>query len=556
MRRLACYALPLLVFAIGLGAGAWFSISRRAADFSTGVGLRLAENADAAPATVAQSGRAFSSDEEMLTAIMSAVAEEEPLLRAHRLHDLLGGLGAAELATLFDRTVRVEDRERRGTVLNALLARWAALDPAGSAAAVRPYRDRFRATARSDRNGADMAVNTAWTQAQPEAALAEAIAAPYAPWATATAWEAIEVLADGDPARQLATLAKLPANVLRPSMCYRAISTLAETDTAAAESFLSLLPEPRQRASLQTEILGKLAARDVTAALARLAALAPDLTPGIAGTRLVSEVLRAAAKKDPAAALAAVDGMPEELRTQALGAVLVGWAGEHPAEALEWATANGVDVAEAQAAAFFGSSGENGSYSLLGTAFDSDRVKTLAWVRGQPASPTRDGMLRHGLSSGTTEQKLELYSEITPQGRVEATYSMIRALQEDDPKRAEAWVKAQPFGAARQGGISSLAAHQAGYAPDRLDTLAEAWPAGADRDAALRGIAWSLYSQPQRALDYARRVGDSAMREQLVERVAQTWSYRDESAARAWLTSAPEFSAEQKRVLLRQFDER
>ena len=555
MRRLARFALPLLVFAAGRGAGAWFSISRRAADFSAGVVQRLAENADAAPAPIAKNARAFSSDEEMLTAMMSAVAEDEPLLRAHRLHDLLGRLGPAELAPLFDRVVRVEDLERRGAVLSAVLARWAALDPAGAAVAVRPYLDRFRATARRDWRGADTAVNAAWAQAQPEAALAEAMAAPDAPWAEATASAAIGSLAEGDPARQLGVLAHLPGSRMRDAMCENAIRSLAEKDTAAAEAGLELLTEPRQRARVQSEILGKLAERDATAALARLAALAPDLTPGTEGTRLVSAVLRAAAKKDPAAALAAVDGVPEELRTQALGAALVGWAGEHPVDALTWAAANGVDVAEAKATVFFGD-GFGGSNSLLETAFENDHAKTLAWLRAQPVSAARDEMLRDGLSRGTTEERLEIYVDLTPAGRAGATEYVVRSLYQDNPQRAEAWAKAQPVGVARQAAITSIAAFQGSNAPERLDALADAWPAGADRDAALRGIVWSSYNEPQRGFSFARRVGDPAMREELLEHTARSWLYRDEPAARAWLAGATEFSAEQKRVLLRQFDER
>ncbi len=556
MRRLAHCALPLLVFATGLGAGAWFSTGRRAADFATGVEQRLAENADAKPAPVAKDARAFSSDEEMLTAIMSAVAEEEPLLRAHRLHDLLGRLGPVELAALFDRSVRVEDRDRRDGLLGALLGRWATLDPAGAAAAVRPYLDRFRATARSDWRGVDRAVNYAWTQAQPEAALAEALAAPDAPWARDTAQAAIQSLADGDPARQLETLAHLPASRLRNGMCETAIKSLAVKDTAAAEARLDLLPEPRQRASVQAEILGQLAERDATAALARLAALAPDLTAGTPGSRLVSTVLRAAAKKDPAAALAALDGVPEELHAQALGAALAGWADEHPVDALSWAAANGVDPREAKAFQYFGDDGNVAWNSLVSTAFQRDHAKTLAWLRGRPASAERDAMLREGVGNGTAEQQMEVFAELTPQGRAGATEYVIQSLYQNDPQRAEAWVKAQPAGAARQGAISNLATNQARNAPERLDALAATWPAGADRDAALRGIAWSIYDDPQRALDVARRVGDTAMREESLERIAQSWAYRDEAAARAWVTTAPEFSAEQKRVLLRQFDER
>ncbi len=557
MRRLAHLALPLVALCVGLAAGAWFSIGRRAAVFAAGVEQRLAETSTAAPAPALAAKRAFPSDEEMLTAIMSAVADEEPLRRAHRLHDLLGRLNSTELAALFAHTVRVEDRDRREVVLGALLTRWAATDPAAAAAAVRPYRDRFRGLAGADRRSLDTVVARAWAQALPDSALTEALASPDAAWAQWTAWAALEALAEGDPARQLAALSRLPASRLRGGMCERTIKSLADKDSAATEAALDLLSDPRRRASAQAEILGKLAERDPAAGLARLAALAPELKPGSAGTQLVTKILRAAARQDASSALAAVDGLPEELQRPALGAALVGWAGEHPAEALGWAAARGVDVADAKAIEFYGDNGGAGWNSLLGTAFESDRAQTLTWLRAQPASSERDAMLREGIWNGTDEERLGIYAELTPAGRADAAAAVVQSSFLNGAGNIEPWVKAQPPGAARKAAIWSLAWYQALNAPENIETLTDAWPAGADRDAAIRGIATALsQNDPHRALDFARRVGDAATRETTLENIARNWRYRDEPAARAWIISAPELSAEQRRVLLRQFDER
>jgi hypothetical protein len=51
-------------------------------------------------------------------------------------------------------------------------------------------------------------------------------------------------------------------------------------------------------------------------------------------------------------------------------------------------------------------------------------------------------------------------------------------------------------------------------------------------------------------------VSDPAIREASFERIAQTWMFTNHAGARAWITSTPDLSAEQKRVLLRQADER
>ena len=559
MHRLARFLLPLLVFAAGLAAGAWFSIDRRAADFSAGIGRRLAESAAATPAPARSDAHAFSSDEEMLTAIMSALVEEEPLLRAHRLHELLGGLGSAELGQLFRHAVQMESRERRGELLGALLARWAEADPAAAAAAVQPHRDRCRAAGQYGWRNLDGEICRAWAQAMPEAVLAEAAHAPDSAWASENAWAAIQTLGEGDPARQLAVLAGQPASRLQTTLAAWVIRVLSEKDPAAAEAALALLTDPRQRANMQVEILAKLTAHDPAAGLARLAALAPGLAPGAASTRLVGAILGAVAARDAAAALRAIDGLPEELRPQARSSVLVGWAGEHPLAALEWTKASGLEPSDVNALAYFGVN-DFGWNSLVGTALERDRAGTLAWMRAQPGSPQRDAMLGAALQRGSSAplaQRLEVFAALSPEGQARSTEWVILGLRAEGDDRAAAWIKGLPSCAARAAAVWQLAYYESYTAPDQLDTLAEAWPAGPDRDAALRGVAQKVSQiDSNRALDYVRRIGDPTAREAAFYRTANIWLGRDATAARAWLAATPEISAESKRVLLRQHDER
>jgi hypothetical protein len=487
---------------------------------------------------------------------MSAVAESEPLLRVHRLHDLMGCLDSAQLALLFQSTVQMEDRERRNALLNSLLTRWAALDLEAAAAMIGPYWDRYRAVKGFNWQALDFDINNAWARAQPESALAEAIKTPDAQWAKRTAWIAIQGLAEGDPSRQLEALARLPLSSLRAGMCAESIKALAAQDPAAAEARLDLLPDLRQRARLQAEILGKLTERDPAAGLARLAALAPDLQPGMAGNQLLTTVLRAAAKQDPTAALATINGFPQELQTQALGAVLVGWAGEHPVDALEWAAAQGIDIVGTRIITPSGDGNYNW-HSLIDTAFERDHTKTLAWLRTQPASPERGAMLNEGLWKGTPEQKIAAYSDITPERQAAAVASLVQSFRISDPAPLEPWIKEMPPGPARTAAIQNFATLQAARTPEQINTFAEAWSAGADRNAALRGIAISLaYDEPVRALQFARRLEDSNAREATFADIASSWLRADATSARAWLASTPEIPAESKRVLIRQFEER
>ena len=63
-------------------------------------------------------------------------------------------------------------------------------------------------------------------------------------------------------------------------------------------------------------------------------------------------------------------------------------------------------------------------------------------------------------------------------------------------------------------------------------------------------------NEPARSLDYARRVSDPATREAALTNVARTWLSRDAASARTWLAGTTDLSAESRRVILRQFDER
>src|SRR5262245_39977656 len=127
MQRANSLLLPLLLFATGFAVGAWFSPDRRTATATAARAGQAGEAASTAPVALPGGARAFPTDDEMLTAIMTAVVEKEPLLRAHRLHDLLGHLGSAELGALFARSVQVSEPRQRDELLATVLTRWFAV---------------------------------------------------------------------------------------------------------------------------------------------------------------------------------------------------------------------------------------------------------------------------------------------------------------------------------------------------------------------------------------------------------------------------------------------
>jgi hypothetical protein len=558
MRRLIRFVLSAAVFGLGLVVGGSISINKRAADFSAGVERRLAEGGSVSQPRSPSSKVHFATQDELVTALMSTVAERDPLLRAYQLRELIGNLNSEELAVVFERAVRVEDRIRRSSLLVPLLSRWAEIDLAAATAAVKPYRDRARNDWRVDWRGVESAIVDAWAEALPESALAEVAANPNAWWAWTTAQSSLDALSNGDPAKKLAELLKLPEGRLRDRLCGDAFRALAAKDYAAAEDQLNAISDPRKRSRLQADILGKLAEKDAAAAVDRMIDLASDLAPGLPGLQLVNKVMRAVAKQNPSDALAAVERLPEELRSQAQGAALIGWASQNPIDALDWALANDVNVRDTKAFAFFGDGeGGGGWNTLISAAVESDREKTLAWIRSQAPSTERDTYLLSCIWNASPEQRLAIYADLAPESRKSAIGNVINGDRGTDVSKMESWIKELPAGGERVTAIRAFASTQTYNTPERLDSIAEDWPEGPERDAAFRGIATALVqNNPQLGLEYARQITDPKTRSHAFSNIASSWLYGNEAAARAWISSTSELSADDKRVLIREFEER
>lgn len=557
--RSATIIWPLIAFVVSAAVGGWISTEWVPAKPPKADG-RLINAADAQIEPRQQKQRAFSTDEEMLTAVMSGVTQEEPLLRAHQLHGTLGKLSSAELSILFAKAVQLEDSDRRQSLLEALLTHWALVDPDAARAAIRPYLERLRSAIQIDWRDLDAVVCRAWVQVFPEEILTTAATHPNERWAQTLAFDALLKLYPQDPARRLEALSRFPECALRTDLLTWSIKALAEKDFSAAEASLDLISDKRKRTQLQAEILGVLAGRDPTAGLAQLDRLASSLSANIDSMRLITQVLRSASAKDPEASMAAAARLPSSVRTQALGMVLVGWAEEHPVDALNWAASNGVDVTEAKGFLDFGENNSMSWRTLVGTAFGEDWQKTMEWVRTQPASAERDSMLSAGLWNSTVERKIAVFNELTPAGQVDAARALVRSslrYGDSGAGEIEPWVQALPVGAVRSAAIQAFTDSQVRANTKSIDELAAAWTPGPDRDAAMRGIASSLSDRdPRRALEVARQVNDPTLRESAFEKIAQSWVYKDKSAALAWIASATELSPEQKRVLLRQAEER
>jgi hypothetical protein len=556
MRRAVILFFFILSFALGLGIGSWLGVERRASTFSEGVRHRLAEAAAPLPASD-RSQSAVQGSEELISSILSALREEQPLYRAHRLHELLSNLGSPELAVLFQRSLQLKGRERE-TILRPILARWEALDPAVAEEAMQPFVAKLRAGKPMLWGSIETSALDAWARARPELALACAAANADAGSSRWFARIALQTMAPGDPAKRLAILSGMPPTVLRSNLAEEALMEVSKVDAAAAEQHLELLTNVKQRDRIQAAILDNLADRDPEAALERVAEIATEVGCGTRGVQLVSSVFSKAALKDPQAVLAAAENLPEGLRSAASGAALVGWIDKSPREALEWGQQNGVDIRNARASVSFGSTEVVGWRTAIFVAFEKDREGALAWLREQPLSPERDALLGEGLYSSTLEQRIAIYNELTPEARIDKMRAIILGgYKANDLQGTEKFVEGLPAGLERTRAVESLVGLQVDGDTARADQIISAYPPGPERDAAAMGAVNALSQKnQQRALECASQIGDSTRREEAYVALARTWLVRDRPGALAWLNTTQFLDSEVKRVLLRQANER
>jgi hypothetical protein len=235
--------------------------------------------------------------------------------------------------------------------------------------------------------------------------------------------------------------------------------------------------------------------------------------------------------------------------------VLGGWAAAHPLDALAWAADTGVTILESSSIEDFGDGYVSSRRDLISTALKSDRDRTIEWIRSQPASPERDSMLVEALSWTPLAETLEGLAELSPESRKERTWWIIRKFQ-NDLEGAEKWVRGLTE-SERIAGIRELSYVQAENFPERIDSLAEAWSAGPERETALEGIAQYLcQNRPEQAAEFARQISDPTARWKIYQSLASFWLYRDEAAARKWISSTTELSPDDKRVVVREFEER
>ena len=515
-----CLAALTLGFALG------FSVSPGGVEAERQQAAEAAASGAKATLEPGMMPASFGNDER-IARVFSSLQQRGELMRKYELFEALQGLTAKDMAALV-KHVESLSKGASADLFPALIERWFELDLESATAWAKASELGYRTV-------------QVWAKADPEGAIRFALESK-GNWSGPLIIASLDALYGKDSAAMLARAQALPPGELRDSALSKAIFQWTNQDPAAGFAAFEKSSLTNEYPQLRDSLLQTAANRDPAWALAKLSELLPTLKAGILGNGLVGQIAATVARTDPRKALDWLSGLPEDFRTAP--AIRIGreWARKEPMAALEWCVANGVDITRAD-----WQSASNWQPSVLGGIMEKAAPETFAYLAALPAGAQRDSLLEAAFMESLwhTPGK-ELYAD----GEAMA-WGFYKALPPDaqvakaflfGQKRAQfgevddvgAWASNFAPGLARGNAIAGVMSSQrnAEQAEAQLGKLT----AGADRDAALRGLATS---QPAPA-GAARALGiaDETVRRETLEKIIPRWIKSDEQASRAWLQSA------------------
>ncbi len=518
--------------------------------FTPGPTTARVQDPTAKPDTIRGGGNdlatAFAAPSDANTRIVrmySALHEQRAMKRRHDLAEALDDLTADDLPGLVTHAEDLPYLDRQ-KLLPVLLDRWFEVDFDGAKQWMLGHPRQFEST-------------KAWSRANPEAALQDALAMPDDRRASTLLGEAIKQLAGDNPAAQLARLKTLPSGKQRDDVFIGILANWAKTDPAAAYTALGEFAPGRTFDSARDAVLREWAGSDPAGCLAQMDAVVPTLKADVLGNDLIKELTARIGRKDPHLVLDWLGTLPVEFRSTAAIFAAGAWAAKEPLAALDWCLANGVDVARGRRNDFF--SWQSG---VLGEALGAKPGETVAWLEALPAGSNRDRLMERGFADSLWRAPKDrlfgpedgiafrLFNELPEEAQMRNATELGRArMERGDLTDLNDWAENFAPGAVRANAIAGAI----GAAYERDASQVEALLAGTrsarDRDAALRGLAETMrFTAPAGAAGRAVEIGDAALRRETLEPIVTFWIKRDPDAAHAWLQDADNIPADWKRA--------
>jgi len=274
----------------------------------------------------------------------------------------------------------------------------------------------------------------------------------------------------------------------------------------------------------------------------------------------LSPELRTLAERDPLAAAAWMENLPERLRVELAAVIASAWGkrepelaaawahyqleGEAREQALlsvsaDWALANPVAAAE-YGLTISSQIRQEKFLKTVGMQWGrQDSVAALAWADRVLQGTARESFLS-GLCSTLAEtsplQAAQLVASLgNSQLAGDSAMTVVLELGRQQPEVAAEWVKLFPAGL-REKALSGLASLWAEQSADSAPPALLSWPQGPELDQAIRKyLDEVLEVRPANGVEVLSAISNEELRQEETERLAQHWLMQDAPAARQWL---------------------
>ena len=422
-------------------------------------------------------------------------------------------MSALQIGALLDRLSRLQSGDTDG-LAPMILGEWTRRSPEDAFAWMEPKlaefsRQRSFGTGFQDSN---IALATAWAGADSARAMDFARSHHQTSLAAKLLQSAVFAMRDKSDAGRFELLREFPSGDARDQSLKSLCMNWSYKNPQAALMAAETLSPGAVRDELVAEVLVRVVGKDRKVAFEKLAALAPN------DQKLELAVIQDFAKQSPAEAAAWVDAKDAEFGVAARAEIAARWAEKSPAEALNWALANGIPITKRPRDMV-----ENGDSSVykghdlsaydepLLAAFNRSPAATLEWIKSLPLGDERDRYFSLLAERARSPKALApLMAELPADTASKLAASITRS--QPDAEAVE-WAKSLS-GEPRASAFRQLA--------DRISDFSIVEP-GPDRDAMLDGYAYrQARNAPVKALEAVTKISDPALRRQTFDDVM--WS--------------------------------
>jgi hypothetical protein len=258
---------------------------------------------------------------------------------------------------------------------------------------------------------------------------------------------------------------------------------------------------------------------------------------------------RRLAPSEREAMLARLSQLPSGARDDVAAAIASGWVKEDPRAALDWSLAH--------------ASSDNlvnpGNRPLTWAFWDwmsSDKQAALAWLGQVPPSALRDSLSCQAATllvrMGETEGALQMFKPVPGSAGVGLVENLASSQARRDPAAAASWLDSLPANVETGKASESIVSEWFSKDPAATANWVESLPAGSRREYALQAYARAAARKdPVLAAEWAATVSDPFQRARAAEAVYGELSAKDPGAAREWLRRLPGLDEHWREAVLR-----